>query len=216
MLREANAIIREMRRTAKEDIVFHSFNYFRKRHEQLSWNDLVFLSWGDASHKNRVDLDSTGGYVIGVSTPDILKGEETMVSLLDWRCWKLRRICAGSNSSEAQAVCEAEDKGWKARLLWSLMYGNPLRRGRADDLTSMCLSFVIMDSRGVFDALTTTETPGLSMENSRSSVDVLQTSQGMSEELQSHPAWVPGDMNLTDALTKHSQEAMKTDRKSVV
>ena len=210
LLKEANSIVKDMRKTAKEDIVFHSFNYFRKKGQQLGYTDLVFLSWGDASHKNRPNNFSTGGLVIGVSAPEILSGKETPVSLLDWRSWKLRRVAAGSNGSEGQAVCEAEDKGWKARLLWAMMYGNILNRSNADFLTSLVLSFLVMDSRGVYDALTGTETPGLSMENSNSSVDILSTSQGLEEHMNSHPAWVPGNLNLADALTKHSTEAWKT------
>ena len=210
LLKEANNIVKDMRKTAKEDIVFHSFNYFRKKGQQLRYTDLVFISWGDASHKNRPNNFSTGGLVIGASTPEILSGKETPVSLLDWRSWKLRRVAAGSNGSEGQAVCEAEDKGWKARLLWAMMYGNILNRSNADFLTSLVLSFLVMDSRGVYDALTGTETPGLSMENSKSSVDILSTSQGLEEHMNSHPAWVPGNLNLADALTKHSAEAWKT------
>ena len=139
--------------------------------------------------------------MIGISTPDILKGRETPVSIVDWRSWKLRRVSAGSNGSEAQAIAEAEDKGWKARLIWSLLYGLKLNRRNANDLTSEALSFLIMDSRGCYDALTGTETPGLSMENAKSSVDILQASQGLTPEMNSHPAWVPGDINLADSLT---------------
>ena len=119
-------------------------------------------------------------------------------------------MAAGSNGSEGQAECEAEDKGWKARLLWAMMYGNILNRSNADFLTSLVLSFLVMDSRGVYDALTGTETPSLSMENSKFSVDILSTSQGLEEHMNSHPAWVPGNLNLADALTKHSAEAWKT------
>ena len=210
LLQEANSIVRDMKKTAKDDIIFHSFNYGRKTHERLSFRDVIFLNWGDASHKNRPNNYSTGGLVIGISTPDILKGRETPVSIVDWRSWKLRRVSAGSNGSEAQAIAEAEDKGWKARLIWSLLYGLKLNRRNANDLTSEALSFLIMDSRGCYDALTGTETPGLSMENAKSSVDILQASQGLTPEMNSHPAWVPGDINLADSLTKDSPDARKT------
>ena len=48
------------------------------------------------------------------------------------------------------------------------------------------------------------------MENARSSVDILGISQGLEEDTNQHPAWVPGDMNLADSLTKNSVEAWKT------
>lgn len=142
LLQEANSVIKELRKTAKEDIVFHAFNYGRKSHERLTFQDVVFIGWGDASHKNRPNNESTGGLIVGMSTPAILMNQEAPVSLLDWRSWKLKRVAAGSNSSEAQSIAEAEDKCWKARLLWSIMYGLPLKRNNADELTSKCLSFV--------------------------------------------------------------------------
>ena len=35
LLQEANSIVRDMKKTAKDDIIFHSFNYGRKTHERL-------------------------------------------------------------------------------------------------------------------------------------------------------------------------------------
>ena len=66
-----------------------------------------------------------------------------------------------------------------------------------------------MDSRGCHDALTSTEVPGMSMENSRLSIDVLAISQGLEEHSNQHPAWVPSDMNLSDTLTEYNAESWK-------
>ena len=184
LLQEANNIVKDMRRTAK-DIAFHSFNYGKKKPEMWNWYGMVFLNWGDASHKNRSNFHSTGGVVTGISTPRILEGYETQVSLLNWKSWKLKRVAAGSNGSEAQAIAEAEDCGWQARLLWAMSYGTELKRSNADELTSMCLSFLIMDSGGCYDSLTITEIPGMSMS---SAVDIWSASQGLREGSNSHPA----------------------------
>lgn len=210
LLQEANAIVKDMKKTAKDDLILHSFNFTRKQKDKLPYRDLVFLQWGDASHKNRMNNYSTGGLVVGISTPEIYTGVEAPVSVVDWRTWKLKRVVAGSNGSESQAICEAEDKGFRARLLFALLQGLELKRDNSDMLASTFLSFLVMDSRGCYDALTNTEVPGMSMENSRSSLDILAISQGISEESNQHPAWVPGDMNLADAFTKHSAEAWKT------
>ena len=67
-----------------------------------------------------------------------------------------------------------------------------------------------MDSRGCHDALTSTEVPGMSMENSRLSIDVLAISQGLEDYPNQHPAWVPSDMNLSDTLTKYNAGSWKT------
>ena len=154
-LREENAIIRDMRKTSKEDLVFHNFNFGRKN--KLEYHELIFLHWGDAGHNNRPTGGSTGGFVSGISTPDILNGNETQVSMIDWRSWKLRRPARGSNGSEAQGIAEAEDKGWRSRLMFAIMYGNTLKHGNAEALASTFTSFLIMDSRGCYDLVVSNE-----------------------------------------------------------
>jgi hypothetical protein len=89
LMREANSIMRELRKTAKENLVFHNFNYNRK--QKLQYTDMVWISWGDAGHKNRHCGGSTGGLVVGVSVPSILDGVESPVSIIDWKSWKLHR-----------------------------------------------------------------------------------------------------------------------------
>ena len=119
-------------------------------------------------------------------------------------------MSVGSNESDVQAIAEAEDKGWKARLIWLLLYALKLNRSNANHLISEALSFLIMDSRGCYDKLTGTETPGLLMENTKSLIDILQASQGLTPKMSSHPAWIPGDIYLADSLTKACPDARKT------
>ena len=83
---------------------------------------------------------------------------------MDWRSWKVRRIFLGNNGCESQAIYEAEDKGFRARLIFALPQGLRLNRGNAEELVSTFLIVLGMDSRGCFDALTSTEVPGISME----------------------------------------------------
>ena len=64
-LREANSLMKELRKTAKEDLVFHSFNYNREM--DLTWDQMVAVHFGDAGHNNRPDGGATGGYITGFS-----------------------------------------------------------------------------------------------------------------------------------------------------
>ena len=77
-LREANSIIRDMRKTAKEDLAFRNLNFGRTK--RLKYTNFVFLHWGDAGHNNRPTGSSTGGFVSGISSPEI--GNETPVTLI--------------------------------------------------------------------------------------------------------------------------------------
>ena len=206
-LREANSILKELKKTAKEDIVFHNFNLGRQ--EKLSYSDLVFCHWGDAAQKNRPGKGSTGGYITGLTTTEVLRGKECLISLIDWRSWRLRRVIAGSNSAEGQAIAECENKGWRTRVFWSLMYNNKLTRTNAESLAASCLSLLIMDSRGCYDALVTNESLGTSIDDARASIDMIGVQQGTAPETMCHPTWVPSDLNLANSLTKCSVEAYR-------
>ncbi|CAK9056929.1 unnamed protein product [Durusdinium trenchii] len=206
-LREANSIIRDMRKTAKEDLVFHNFNFGRTN--RLKYTDLVFLHWGDAGHNNRPTGGSTGGFVSGISSPEILKGNETPVTLIDWRSWKLRRPARGTNCSEAQGIAEAEDKGWRTRLMFAILYGHTLRLGKADTLTSMFTSLLIMDSRGCYDLLVSNESLAMSMSDSKAAIDLLHVQKGIQDGTNCFATWVPSDLNLANSLTKASTDAYR-------
>ncbi|CAK9001654.1 unnamed protein product [Durusdinium trenchii] len=145
-LKEANAIMRELRKTSKEDLVMHSFNACRKR--KLKWNDLIAVHFADAGLNNRPCGGATGGHVSCLSDPSVLTGAESKMSMIDWRSWKLDRPSKGSNGAEGQAIYEGEDRGWRLRLFWALLNGEKLTRQNSNLLASMTESLLVMDSRG--------------------------------------------------------------------
>ena len=52
-LKEANAIVKELKKSSKDGLIFHSFDG-----EDVSWQSVVFLHFADAARNNRID----GGY----------------------------------------------------------------------------------------------------------------------------------------------------------
>ena len=205
-LKEANSIMRELRKTAKEDIVFHTFAVDNKK---IRWQDIVALHFGDASQHTRPCGGSTGGYVTGFTDQTILKGCEAKVTIIDWRSWKLDRPAKGSNSAEGQAIYETEDRGWKNRLFWAIINGEKLTRRNANDLARMIESLLVMDSRGCYGSITTSDSVMLGMANARTGVEMLHVQRGTDESSRCYPTWVPGDLNLSDSMTKNTYEAYK-------
>ena len=199
--------MKELRKTAKEDLVMHSFNF--GRHEKLRWDQLIPVHFADAGQGNRPCGGSTGGHVSCISDPAVLTGVESKMSIIDWRSWKLDRPCKGSNGAEGQAIYEGEDRGWRLRLFWAIINGEKLTRKNADQLTSMMESLLVMDSRGCYDALTTNDSVMLGMSNARTGVEMLHVQRGTQDESNCYPTWVPGDMNLSDSLTKATYESFK-------
>ena len=205
VLKEANAIVKELKKTSKDGLIFHSFS-----DENLSWHQVIFLHFCDAAKGNRVDGTDTGGYVTAVASPRILDGKEARMSIVDYKSWKLDRPSKGSNGAETQALYEGEDKAWKSRLFWSLLHGHRLSRTNADHLSSLVESLLITDSRGCYDALSNSDSSLLGMNSAKSGVELMSVQRGLRDGSNSYATWVPSDMNLADVLTKVSYESFKT------
>ena len=198
-------ILKELRKTAKEDLVFHSFNY--NQETEITWDKLVAVHlFGDAGHNNRPDGGAAGGYITGFADPHILNGKEAKMSILDWRSWKLDRPVKGTNGSESQGVYEDD---WKCRIFWSLINGQELTRSNAKQLASMTESLLVTDSRGLYDAIASSDSPLLGMNNSRTGLETTAVQKGVREDGRCYLTWVPSDMNLADCLTKATTEAFR-------
>ena len=206
-LKEASSIMCELRKTLKEDLIFHAFNFGRKKH--LHWSELIALHLGDAGNNNRPCGGATGGYITGFADPSILQGVEAKMLLLHWRSWRLERPAKGSNGAESQAIYGTEDRGWKDRVFWSILNGERLTRNNSDELASRMESLLIMDSRGYYNAITMSNLVLLGMNNIWTGVEMLHVHRGTNDQNQYYPTWVPGDMNLADGLTKFTYEAFK-------
>ena len=129
---------RDMRRSSAQSLHFHSFN-------ETPWQQLVFASWADASDRPRPDGSRTGGYVITLATEELFgHGQEDDVSVVSWRSFKF-----------------ADESLWLVRLAWSEMHGAPMRRWHLDERVRQVGGMLITDSRGIFDALTRSESPQL-------------------------------------------------------
>ena len=119
-----------------------------------------------------------------------MKGAETQVSMIDWRSWKLRRPARGSNGSEAQGIAEAEDKGWRSRLMFAILSGNTLQHGNAEALASIFTSFLIMDSRGCYDLVVSNESLAMSMSDSKAAIDLPHVQHGVRDGSNSFTSYV--------------------------
>ena len=162
-LLDANKLVRVMRRSSAQSLHFHSFN-------ETPWQQLVFASWADASDRPRLSGSRTGGYVINLATGELFgHGQEDEVSVVSWRSFKLPRKIAGSNNGETQALAFADESLWLVRLAWSETHGAPMRRWHLDETVRQVGGMLITDSRGIFDALTRSESPQLRLRSFRTS-----------------------------------------------
>ena len=115
--------------------------------------DLIFVGWSDASLANRPDLSSTGGFLIGLMSPEDVKAGQGRVNLVSWRSQKLPRVARSSLSAEAQALSLAEQALMWCRLTWRELLGDDVDITKASESASRTKNYLIIDARGVYDAL---------------------------------------------------------------
>ena len=90
---------------------------------------------------------------------------------------------------------------WLVRLTWSEMHGAPMRRWHLDEMVPTSGRYAHHDSRGIFDALTRSESPQLRLRSSRTG----EEARGIKEQCAVSDArihWVNTSTMLADSLTK--------------
>ena len=128
-------------------------------------------------------------------------GQEDYVSVMSWRSFKLTRKIVGSSNGETQALAFADESLWLVRLAWSEMHGIPMRRWHLDETVRQVGGMLITDSRGIFDALTRSESPQLRLRSSRTGEEArFIKEQCPFSDARNH--WVNTSAMLADSLTK--------------
>ena len=128
-------------------------------------------------------------------------GREDDVSVVAWRSFKPPRKFAGSNNGETQVLAFADESLWLARRAWSEMHGASMRRWHLDETVRQVGGMLVAESRGIFDALTRSESPQLRLPSSRTG----EEARGIKEQCAISNArthWVNTLTMLADSLTK--------------
>eukprot|EP00439_Symbiodinium_sp_Y106_P041779 s2152_g5.t1 len=170
-----------------------------------------FVAWSDASLANRHDGGSTGGYVIGIMHPSAVLQGQGRVNVISWRSFRLPRVARSSLPAEAQALGHCEQELMFARLEWHELNGGVVDVREPTKSTSQVPGHLIIDARGVFDALEKAD-PGMASFNVKDKYTSLEL-MGISDNLKlqaTELGWCDSDHQLADGLTKASkQDALK-------
>ena len=121
---------------------------------------------------------------------------------MTWRSTKAPRESLGSNGSEVQAITVGEDVVFLLRALWFDVHGGQVLRGRLEkDLVDATSGGLMMDSRGVFDAMTRNLSSLHGLRSSRAGYELTIAVQ-QALRLKTQLRWVNGLAMLADGLTK--------------
>lgn len=192
-LRRVNKVIREVRRTAEQPLLFPSWG--------CELCDLAVVTWADASNHNRVDKSSSVGMITGVAPKSFLHGEECQVAVVQWKSGKTPRQCLGSNGAEVQAITMGEDQNFQVRAFLREMTGATLNRENLREQVAQTLGALVMDSRGIYDAMTRNLSSLHGLRESRAGYE-LTLAVNQARSVGTRLRWVNGLAQLADALTK--------------
>ena len=199
-LRKANKFLRLAKLQGHQGIRLHHF-------PGLKAEDLIQAQWTDGALGNRPKGGSTGGYICGITTPDLEQGRTAPVSLIGWSSQKLDRVCRSSLAAEVQSCGNAEDFLWFCRLSWSEMLGRPSNRAHYLDSLKQTKAMLIVDAKSMYDAMGN-ESSGVGMKEKRTGYE-MQMIKESAKKSGLDVRWVNSDAQLADALTKDGDKLQK-------
>ena len=104
-----------------------------------------------------------GGCIVGVANKTFLEQAESPISVISWHSGKLARVARSSNSAELQAAADAEGELSYIRLSLRELVGETIPLQRWQETAAQIPSALVLDSRGVYDALARSESACLGL-----------------------------------------------------
>ena len=178
---KANKVLAQMQRTE----VRLRFPYLR--------GELSLVGYADSSWANLPNGATGGGLLWNL----VENGPENKQKfhLLTWRCRRLRRVCRSTFAAETMAATEAMDELFMLKSLFNDTFGRMKNKKILDSPP-----ILNTDCRSLYDHV---ENRKLPVTEKRLMVELSALSEGVENgEVVLH--WVPTEVQLADALTKHT------------
>ena len=199
-LKEVNRLVRQAHCEASDKLHY------------LVISEPVFVSFADASWANRKDLGSLRGCLCVGTERSLLDGSAAPCCPLSWHSRRCPRVARSSGSAETQAATQAQEETKFIRLLLLEIVQGGYDDTTIDQEISSVGGCLIVDAKGVFDAIRRSETAAFSMQDKRSAVEGLALRQAIGRT-RTLPRWCHSEANVADALTKADNRAHELLRK---
>ncbi len=194
-LLQANKLVRKARVQAQIKIPFR----FIRNPSVVTWTD---AAWGI-----RRDQSSQGGYFVGIAEKGILFGdEESPVNLVSWHSGKLTRVSRSSCDAEVQGASEGEEEGEYVRLVLSELMCDSMSLFQWQGACARVPDGLVLDCRGLYDALGRSESSCLGLKDKRSALEALALKRSMTAT-GSALRWGHSASQLADCMTKSGSKA---------
>ena len=141
-------------------------------------SDPVFVSFADVAWANMKAFGSQCGYLCIGTERSLLDGCAAPCCPISWHSRGCPRVARSSGSVETQSATQAQEETEFIRLLWLEIVQGGCEDTVIDEEIANVGGCLIIDAKGVFDAIHRSESAALSMQDKRSAVEGLALREG--------------------------------------
>ncbi|CAE7724502.1 GIP [Symbiodinium sp. CCMP2592] len=167
----------------------------KEENEDGVFKEGPFLNKPRKTKRNNSRIASQLGCIYVLANEEILQGQKSYLSVLDWKSGACERVCRSTFAAETMACCMAVEGGdYLEKFLETLLRGS-LQRKTTGNIKLRFLS----DCRSLYDHLTREGIPRIPCDR-RLAIDLAAVRQDIKPL--GRLAWVPTTRQLADVLTK--------------
>ena len=141
-----------------------------------------------------------------ITDATFLQGEVAPITPVSWHSGKLKRVARSSSAAEMQAAADAEEECAYVRLLVAETIGGAFPLKQWTRTCAMIPGVLILDARGVYDALSRSESTCLGLRDRRSGFEALALKRNM-QDTGCLLRWAHSDAQLAACLNKDTDKA---------
>ena len=168
--------------------------------------DPCLVTFSDASWMTRKSCHSQGGHLVFMADTGILQGRECPLSLISWNSSRLARVARSTSAAEVQAAADADDEMLYVRLaMYEILRGH-YTLSQWGPAASSIPAALVLDCRGVYDALARSESACLGLKDRKSGLEALALKQSL-QECRTSLRWCHSAAQLADVMTKDTPES---------
>ena len=192
-----------------------------KQYKTLSWkilpipfSELRVCLHTDAAFANAKKQGTQAGYLVGITTDEMQAGKPAPWSPCAWKSYRLKRVVGSTFAGESQVLTDGLGHAeWiMCHLAEAKCHDFSLSK-REQFLSDFKLQ-AIVDCKSIYDHLQNYASPG-SIGDKRVAIDLVIVREAL-KRVGGLIRWVPTWLQLADAMTKESPEAMDLLRAALV
>eukprot|EP00438_Fugacium_kawagutii_P020699 Skav229155 [mRNA] locus=scaffold2275:264912:272030:- [translate_table: standard] len=192
-----------------------------KQYKHLTWkilsipmNELRIVLHTDAAFANAKKQGTQAGYLVGMTNANLQQGKPAPWAPALWKSYRLKRVVGSTFAGESQVLMDGLGHAeWIACFLAEAKHHDFSLAEREKFFEHLGLQ-AIVDCKSIYDHLQQYTSPS-SVGDKRVAIDLVIIRETL-QRLHGSVRWAPTWLQLADALTKESPEAMDILRAAMV